>query len=170
MILKSLKRRSNQIFLKNNYDSFIKNSQKRAPEQLKSVLLITDDAENNGVIVSKLVSELGLKESQLTHIIYSEKAEKNNPDNHLTEKDFGWYGKVDEGFLKEVLTNKFDLLINQSKVENLYSDLLVLQVKADLKVGIGLEQSDNYDLLLQVENSDTALLTSELKKYLEILK
>lgn len=170
MILKSLKRRSNQIFLKNNYDSFIKNSQKRAPEHLKSVLLITDNAENNGVIVSKLVSELGLKESQLTHIIYSEKAEKNKADNYLTEKDFGWYGKVDEGFLKEVLTNKFDLLINQSKVENLYSDLLVLQVKADLKVGIGLEQSDNYDLLLQVENSDTALLTSELKKYLEILK
>ena len=170
MILKSLKRRSNQIFLKNNYDSFIKNSQKQAPAQLNSVLLITDHTENSEQILSYLRADLDISASNITHLVFSENKVKNDPEHILCEKDFGWYGKVDEGFLKKVLTNKYDLLINQSKIENLYTDLLVLQVKADLKVGFGLEQSANYDLLIQVQNSETALFTSELKKYLEILK
>ncbi len=171
MILKSLKRRSNQIFLKNNYNSFISNSKHKAPEKLSSILFVVDQSSNLDEISKNMKKVIGVKDSQITFVFFSEKANKNSErEHHVSEKDFGWYGKVDEGFLKQVLTNTYDLLINHSKVESLYADMLVLQVKAGLKVGFGTVASENYDLKIQVDASDTALFTSELKKYLEILK
>ena len=171
MILKSIKRRSNQIFLKNNYDSFINNSNRKAPENLNSVLFITDEDTKIEEILESLKNNLGLQDSQITFVIFLEKKNKNSEaENHVTEKDFSWYGKVNEGYLKQVITNTYDLLINNSKIESLYIDLLVLQVKASLKVGFGMKQSENYDLQIQVDSSDSDLFTNELKKYLEILK
>lgn len=171
MILKSLKRRSNQIFLKNNYDSFINNSNRKAPDHLKSVLFIADEDTKIEEILESLKHNLGVDKSHLKFIIFSETKSKSlEAENHLTEKDFGWYGKLKEGYLKELLTNTYDLLINNSKIDSLYIDLLVLQVKAGLKVGIGMKSSENYDLQIQVDSSNTDVFAKELKKYLEILK
>ena len=171
MILKGLKRRSNQIFLKKNYDSFSQNSLRKAPKVINTALFIFDDSSELEEILKSFSHVLEIKSEDFTYVLFSEEnALKQNDPWHLTDKDFGWNGKLKEGFLKEVLTKKYDLLINNCKVENLYTDLLVLQVKAGLKVGLGSLKRTHYDLLIQCDTSNTALITSELKKYLEILK
>lgn len=171
MILKSLKRRSNQIFLKNNFDSFINNSNRKSSDPLNAVLFITDEDTKIEQILESLNNNLGLQKSQISFVIFSEAKRKNqNTENYLSESDFGWFGKINEGLLKDVLANKYDLLINNCKFESLYVDLLVLQVKADLKVGFGIQQNENYDLQILVDSSNAEVFAKELKKYLEILK
>lgn len=171
MILKGLKRRSNQIFLKKNVDSFIKNSLKKAPEKINKILIMTDKIGREDVLVQRLCATFDLNESQIEVVVFQRKKEKNNITTQIiTEKNFGWHGKIKDAYLKSILTNKYDLLINYSKVENLYSDLLILQVQSDLKVGLASLNNEYYDLLIQCSPSDTALFTNELKKYLEILK
>lgn len=171
MILERLKRRSNQIYLRKNYESFLKNSNSKAPKNVQKILLILDDIAYEEVFQMELCSQFGIPTTQVEILRYSDrKSKKEENPAVISSKDFGWYGKIPEGQLKEVLTKRFDLLIYYGKIENLYTDLLILQLKADLKVGLGTLNSDNFDLLIQCEASNTKVFVKELKKYLEILK
>ena len=94
----------------------------------------------------------------------------NNVEGFYTPQDFGWNGIIKSDQLNKILTNKYDLLINYSKVENIYTNLLLLQCKIGFRAGFKHLDNRFYDLLIDCKSDDFKLFDKELLKYLKILK
>lgn len=170
MIFTGIKRKSNQIFFNKRLQELLNNSSDVTTSKVKNVLVFADDNSVKNNINNFLNSSLKISENNIEFIIYLPKIKKEtDAQNIFSSKDFGWYGKVKSEGLKNILTKKYDLLINYSKVDYLYSNLLILQCKADLKVGFASLDNRLYDLLINCKTTETALFNKEIKKYLEIL-
>jgi hypothetical protein len=171
MIFTGFKRKSNQIFFNKMLPSLLKNEHESPFEEVKKVIIFLDENSEKAHIVSQLATILKISESNISVVVFQRnlKIEKET-DDIITPKDFGWYGKVDSEKLKNILTNKFDLLINYSKVDNVYLNILLLQCKGAFKVGFAHLDKRLYDLLIQCEPHEIDLFNEELIKYLGILK
>ena len=171
MIFTGFKRKSNQIFFKKTLPSLLKNEHESPFEEVKKVIIFLDENSEKAHIVSQLATILKISESNIKVLVFQRnlKNEKET-DDIITPKDFGWYGKVDSKKLKNILTNKFDLLINYSKVDNVYLNILLLQCKAAFKVGFAHVDTRLYDLMIRCEHDEIDLFNKELIKYLGILK
>ena len=91
-------------------------------------------------------------------------------DFEITEKDFGWYGSLKLNKLQEFVKNEYDLLINYGFEENLYWNVITLQSHANFKVGFTSKKDGLYDLSISDTERNLDVLTSEMVKYLRILK
>lgn len=171
MISKGLKRYSNQLFLKRNGLKLLENSKFIDTGKTKSVLVFLDDIETEQDILSDLISILNVSKDKIELVSFQKRKQKSGEEIQLiTSADFGWFGKIKSEELKLILTNKYDLLINYCKVDNLYTNLLLLQSKTAFKVGFAHLDNRLYDLLIKCSASDIPLFNAELKKYLRILK
>ena len=171
MIFTGFKRKSNQIFFKKILPGILKNEQKTPFNEVKKVLIFLDATADRASIVSELTSLLKIAESDIKVVVFLKKYKnENEPDDIITPKDFGWYGKIDSEKIKNILTNKYDLLINYSKVDNVYLNILILQSKAAFKVGFAHLDKRLYDFMIRCEVDEIALFNEELLKYLVILK
>lgn len=170
MIFTGIKRKSNQLFFNKRLPDFLKNSCRSSSKKVKKVIVFLDDISERSAIEVGLISLLKLSKENVEILVFKPKASKENKiEGIFTSKDFGWYGKINSESLKSILTNKYDLLINYSKVESLYCNLLVLQCKATFRVGFAYFDNRFYDLLIECENTDIELFNDELEKYLKIL-
>lgn len=171
MIFTGFKRKSNQIFFKKTILDLLKNEHKIPFVEVKKVIIFLDANANRTSVLSMLTSMLKISESDIKVVIFQQKLRNEQRANEvITPKDFGWYGKIESEKLKNILTNKYDLLINYSKVDNLYLNLLLLQCKAAFKVGFAHLDKRLYDLMIRCESNERDLFNEELKKYLVILK
>ncbi len=171
MIFTGFKRKSNQIFFKKTLPSFIKKEHKSPFDAVKKVLVFLDDNIEKEHLVKELATMLKISESDIKVIVFQRKLKKEtSSDDIITPKDFGWYGKIENEKLKNILTNKYDLLINYSKVDNVYLNLLLLQCKTAFSVGFAYMDKQLYDLLIRCEPDEIDLFHKELIKYLIILK
>lgn len=171
MIFTGFKRKSNQFFFKKTLPSILKNEQKTPFNEVKKVLIFLDATADKSSIVSELTSILKISESDIKVVVFQKKMKnENEPEDIITPKDFCWYGKIDSEKIKNILTNKYDLLINYSKVDNVYLNILLLQSKVAFKVGFAHLDKRLYDLLIRCEADEIALFNEELIKYLNILK
>lgn len=171
MIFTGFKRKSNQIFFKKTLPGILKNELKRPFNEVKKVLIFLDATADRASIVSELTSILKISESDIKVVVFLRKLKnENESEDIITPKDFGWYGKIDSDKIKNILTNKYDLLINYSKVDNVYLNILLLQSKAAFKVGFAHLDKRLYDLMIRCEADEIALFNEELLKYLVILK
>jgi hypothetical protein len=171
MIFTGFKRKSNQIFFNKQFDNFLEESLKNTSNNVRKVLIFIDDTSKVNEIKSSLISLFDISEEALEILVFQKKlSKKNNNDNVYSPKDFGWYGKIKSEKLKDILTKKYDLLINYSKIENIYCNLLILRCKTSLRVGFSHLKSKFYDLTIQCEPTEIRLFNEELKKYLVILK
>ncbi len=171
MIFTGFKRKSNQIFLKKTLPSFLKNEHKSPFDEVKKVLVFFDDTIIKELVVNELATLLKISESDIKVVVFQRKLRKETaPDGIITPKDFGWYGKIDNEKLKNILTDKYDLLINYSKVDNVYLNILILQCKASFSIGFAHMDKRLYDLLIRCEPDEIDLFHEELIKYLVILK
>jgi hypothetical protein len=91
-------------------------------------------------------------------------------DFECTEKDFGWYGSLKLNKLQEFVKNEYDLLINYGFEENLYWNVITLQSQSNFKVGFASIKDGLYDLSISDRERNLDVLTSEMVKYLRILK
>tara|TARA_B100000809_G_scaffold252094_1_gene286400 strand:+ start:29465 stop:29989 length:525 start_codon:yes stop_codon:yes gene_type:complete len=91
-------------------------------------------------------------------------------DFECTEKDFGWYGSLKLNKLQEFVKNEYDLLINYGFEENLYWNVITLQSQSNFKVGFAAKKDGLYDLAISDTERNLDVLTSEMVKYLKILK
>lgn len=91
-------------------------------------------------------------------------------DFECSEKAFGWYGSLKLNKLQEFVKNEYDLLINYGFEENLYWNVITLQSQSHFKVGFATKIDGLYDLSISDETRDLDVLTSEMVKYLKILK
>ena len=170
MIFTGIKRKSNQIFFNKILSELLNNINEVFSKNINNILVIADDISVKDTILDNLTRGLKISESNIEIVIFQQKIPKENELSYLySSKDFGWYGKVNSEAIKNILTKKYDLLINYSKVDNLYSNLLILQCKAGFKVGFASLDNRLYDMLIDCKPTEISLFNKELKKYLEIL-
>ena len=170
MIFTGIKRKSNQIFFNKRLPELLNYVNEVSSKNVTNILVIADDISLKDSILANLIHVLKISEKNIEFVIFQQKISKENKLSTMySSKDFGWYGKVNSEALKNILTKKYDLLINYSKVDNLYSNLLILQCKAGFKVGFSSLDNRLYDLLINCKPTEISLFNKELKKYLEIL-
>lgn len=171
MIFTGFKHKSNQLFFNKQLKKFVVSRHKIESKNVKRVLILLDDISKKAAILEDFNNLFGIGESEIDIFVFQKKVLKDDILDHvISPKDFGWYGKIKSDKLKSVLTKKYDLLINYSKIENIYSNLLILQCKTAFNVGFSYLDKRLYDLLINCKDSDTKLFNKELKKYLAILK
>ncbi len=171
MIFTGFKRKSNQLFFNKRLPELLKNSNKDGTNKVNSALIFLDDFSNKNRILENLRELLPNLETGVELVIFQQKIAKD-PTNEaiFTPRDFGWYGKIKSDQLKNILTKKYDLLINYSKVDDIYSNLLLLQCKAGFRVGFRHLDNRFYDLIIDCKSTDIEVFNKELIKYLQILK
>lgn len=170
MIFTALKRKSNQFFFKKISTEVKATEQHSKNQQFKNILVFLDDLSLKSEIEQNLIEVFDLPSTVFEFVIYQQKKTKNNNSNSIiTHRDFGWYGKLKSEKLKNILTNKYDLLINYCKIDHFYTNLLVLQCNAYFKIGFANLKLGLYDLTIQCNPNEINLYTSEIKKYLKIL-
>jgi hypothetical protein len=170
MIFTGFKRKSNQIFFNKRVVEVQNNSNNISSEKVKKILIFLDDGSEKDQIKRELLALFQVSENDLRIVVFSKSISKDQvTEEIITPKDFGWYGKVKSEKLKNILTNTCDLLINYSKVDNIYTNTLLLQYKAAFKVGFSHLDNRLYDLLISCNSTDISLFNKELKKYLKIL-
>jgi len=170
MIFTGFKRKSNQIFFNKNLPELLKKSEAISSKEIKIILVFLDEVSKKDQIQKGLMALFNIAESAMKFVVFQQKVAKEQiSEDIITPKDFGWYGKMNSEKLKTILTKKYDLLINYSKVDNLYMNLLLLQCKVGFKAGFTHLDNRFYDLVINCETDDLELFNTELKKYLTIL-
>ena len=171
MIFTGFKRKSNQNFFNRRQPKLIEKKSVVSSRKIKKTLVICDDYSQKERIQKELVEALRIVENNIVWVFFQQKMTKELvSDEIITPKDFGWYGKIKSEKLKNILTNKYDLLINYSKVDNIYINVLLLHCKVGFKAGFSHLDNRLYDLLINCKSDDLSLFTKELKKYLTIFK
>ncbi|MFK5958575.1 MAG: hypothetical protein QM495_06850 [Lutibacter sp.] len=139
--------------------------------KIKKILVISDDYLEKELIQKYILEELKVTKSDIEWLFFNKKLKKEQVfEGIFTPKDLGWYGKITSEKLKYQLTKKYDLLINYSKIDNIYTNVLLLYCKVGFKAGFSHLDNRLYDLLINCKPDDLSLFTRELKKYLTILK
>jgi len=170
MIFTGFKRKTNQIFFNNRLPDWLKKSKGDSTNKVKKILVFLDDTSKKDKILKDLLSLFDIEKNAIKCIDFQQNVTKKlELEETCTPKDFGWYGKIKSESIKSTLTKKYDLLINYSKVDNLYLNLLLLQCKTGFKVGFAHLDSRLYDLMIDCKFDDLELFNEELKKYLGIL-
>ena len=170
MIFTGLKRKSNQLFFNKKLSRLLDNLKSDKHEVVKNLLILSEDNEISLELSKQLSVALNIESNQVTQLIY-QKRRSNDKDRefYFSPDDFGWFGKIKSEHLLRILTKKYDLLINYSKIDNLYCTLLLLQCKSGFRVGHATADNRFYDLMINCSTDDSITFTNELKKYLAIL-
>ena len=118
-----------------------------------------------------LIEEFSLRPNAIKIIGYKREYDKNSPYaiQMFSDRDLGWKGQIENGYVLEFLGREYDMLINYYDEDNLMMKLLSVKTPARLKVGLGSQDSKVNDLILNTSLKDFKLFKSELKKYLKVL-
>jgi len=140
---------------------------------IKSVGCIVDvDNFANPEVFYELIEELSLRPNAIKIVGYKREHDKNSPYaiQMFTDRDLGWKGHIENGYVLEFLGREYDLLLNYYEGDNLLMKLLSVRTVARLKVGLASQDTKLNDLILNTPLKDFKLFKSELKKYLTVLK
>ncbi|KGL63073.1 DUF6913 domain-containing protein [Polaribacter sp. Hel1_85] len=162
-----------EVRLKKKFDKILSNlSENRTVSQkeIQSVgILSTEEISSKIELESKVEAILGVRNSK----IYSyKKFDKSDAISykHFSEKDINWKGDFVEPTFQSFLEQPFDLLIGYFNENHLYLEHAVLKSKATFKAGFSEVNSKLYELEISTELENVQQFSSELKKYLQILK
>lgn len=170
MIFTGFKRKSNQLFFNKRLPELLKNAVGNSSQKITRILVFLDEFYDKSVIQKKLNELFGFPEKNIDLLVFRRKIKTNEDlEDIISPVDFGWYGKINSKKLKNILTKKYDLLINYSKVDNIYINLLLLQCNAGFRVGFSHLDNRFYDLIINCKSTDFVLFNKEMKKYLQIL-
>ena len=175
------------MFFKGLQDKFkVKSGQKFLQEEMEkppsnvarekgvsSIGCIVDvDNFQNAELFYDLIEEYSLRPNAIKIIGYKREYDKNSPYaiQIYSDKDLGWKGEIENGYVLEFLGREYDMLINYYDQDNLMMKLLSVKTQARIKVGLGTLDPKINDLILNTPLNDFALFKSELKKYLKVLK
>jgi len=139
---------------------------------IKSIGCIVDVDEFDGPeVFYELIEEFSLRPNAIKIVGYKREHDKNSPYSiqMFTDRDLGWKGQIENGYVLEFLSREYDLLINYYQQDSLILKLLSVRTAARLKVGLGGQDPKMNDLILNMPMKDFKLFKSELKKYLKVL-
>ncbi|PWL38633.1 hypothetical protein DKG77_10270 [Flagellimonas aquimarina] len=140
---------------------------------ISSIGCIVDvDNFKNAEAFYELIDEFSLRPNAIKIIGYKREYDKNSPYaiQIFSDKDLGWKGVIENGYVLEFLGREYDLLINYYEEDNLMMKLLSVKTPARLKVGFGTLDPKINDLILNTPYKDFKVFKGELKKYLKVLK
>jgi len=170
MIFKGFKRKTNLIFIKNHINDFLNKSFDKPQNKIKNCLIFVDDVATISKIKSDLIKKLTIEEQNIEIVLFQKKILKEEMECfRISPQNFGWYGRLKQEKFPFSLTKKYDLLINYSKVDKLYLNLLLLQMNSDFKIGFGHLDKRFYNLVINCNPNEITIFDNELKKYLTIL-
>jgi hypothetical protein len=159
--------------LRKKFDKIVSNLQGNRNVSKKEILtvgiLTTELISSTIDLQSEIEGVLGLKNSK----IYSFKKFHKSDEvsfKHFSEKDINWRGNFIEPTFQSFLEQPFDLLIGYFNKHHLYLEKAVLESKASFKAGFSDVNSKLYELEISTELENVQQFSSELKKYLQILK
>ncbi|MGJ8761642.1 hypothetical protein H0I29_12370 [Polaribacter sp. R2A056_3_33] len=159
--------------IKKKFDKNIKQvSESRivSQKEIKSVGILTTASISLEVdLQAKIETVLGLKNVKIYSFKKSD-ATKDTSFKYFTQKDINWKGVYIEPSFKSFLEEPFDLLIGYFSEANLYLETAVLQSNATFKAGFSGVNSKLYELEVSEDTAHVEAFSSELKKYLQILK
>ena len=132
-------------------------------------ILTTDEFSSNFNLQNEIEKILNVKNVK---IFSYRKFNKLNEASfyHFSENELNWKGEIENQNLQSFLEQPFQLLIGFFNINNLFLESAVLSSKASFKVGFSNVNSDLYELEISEEIQNLHQFTSELKKYLQILK
>ncbi|WP_190809003.1 hypothetical protein [Flagellimonas sp. S3867] len=140
---------------------------------ITSIGCIVDvDNFQNAEVFYELIDDYSLRPNAIKIIGYKREYDKNSPYaiQIFSDKDLGWKGVIENGYVLEFLGREYDMLINYYEEDNLMMKLLSVKTSARLKVGFGTLDPKINDLILNTDLANFKMFKSELKKYLKVLK
>ena len=159
--------------LRKKFDKIVLRLQENRIVSQKEILtvgiLTTESVSSKIDVQSEIEAVLGLKNSK----IYSFKKFNKSDEvsfKHFSEKDINWKGEFIEPNFQSFLEQPFDLLIGYFNHNHLYLEKAVLESKASFKAGFSEVNSKLYELEISTDLENIQQFSSELKKYLQILK
>ena len=159
-----LRRKFNKILLK------LQDNRVVPQKEILTVGILTSESIISEIgVQSEIETTLALNNSKL----YSFKKFNKLDEVSLTcfsEKDVNWRGNFTEPNFKKFLEQPFDLLVGYFNHQHLYLEKAVLESNATFKVGFSNVNSKLYELEISTELENIQQFSSELKKYLQILK
>ncbi|MEX0312871.1 MAG: hypothetical protein AB3N18_01740 [Allomuricauda sp.] len=134
--------------------------------------IVDADSFPNAEVFYELIDDFSLRPNAIKIIGYKREYDKNSPYaiQIFSDKDLGWKGVIENGYVLEFLGREYDILINYYTEDNLMMKLLSVKTPSRLKVGFGALDPKINDLILNTPLSDFKMFKSELKKYLKVLK
>lgn len=146
---------------------------KSLPGKIRSIGVIADvDLFMIYDFTGKLIGDFGLAPNQVQVALMDPTG--NNKDNldapeSFDQECFGLYGKVKNPALDEFVSREFDLLINYSNTEWIFTKVALARSQARLKAGFDSDNSGWQDISIKVPVNDIDTFHEELIKYLKIM-
>lgn len=169
MIFQPIKRRWARREIKKS----INNRQVRYDGSLEKVLLICRVDEVVPDKLHKTIAKgLELSPSKISLVVCDYKKKDTEESSYMlfNEKLFKIFGGLRAPNFKDLLSESYDVQINYFKGSSLELEYVATVAKTSLKVGIGNQSADCSDLNIDVKLDEAVRFTSELKKYLKIIK
>ncbi|MBS9767254.1 MAG: hypothetical protein KGV44_06915 [Flavobacteriaceae bacterium] len=137
--------------------------------KIQSVLVIIDNIDFKEFVFKELTDFFKENKATIQIEVFKKKSSKAERLDYITSSDFGWFGGVSDKINEFILTKKYDLLINYSKVDEVYLKTLLLHCDYDFSISYAHLDNELYDMQISCDVNDIQLFTSEVKKYLKIL-
>jgi len=164
----------NKALAKRYNKTLISHENKFNPEisrGVETIGILTDDLEFDVTKnVKELASLFNIKEKNISVLFFAKNELGEKDFLYFTAKNLDWKGKLKSEAVNQFIYYPFDVLINYSKMNNPYLNMVVVSAKAKFKVGY--ESLDNrlYHFMLSLQINSETTFNKELVRYLKILK
>lgn len=141
-------------------------------DTVKNICILLDEADMELVKRFKnLRKDLKLKEEgfKMLLCLSANPKQKDYEGLIFSPSDLNWRGKIKNTEIKELLGEKFDLLVSFTRQDSRTARIIATALNADLKVSRKEEKSLVFDLVISTKFEEADVFLTELKKYLKIL-
>ena len=120
---------------------------------------------------NKLITDFSLQPNGVKIIGYKKDDGAHSPFGiqYCTDKDLGWNGTIENGFVSEFVDREYDVLINYYTDDKLVLKLLTARTNARIKVGFPSVDKKLNDLIFDTPIANFDVFKTELRKYLKVL-
>lgn len=118
-----------------------------------------------------LINDFSLQPNGVKIIGYKKDQTEHSPFGiqFCTDKDLGWNGTIENGFVSEFIDREYDVLLNYYTDDKLVLKLLTARTNARIKVGFPSVDVKLNDLIIDTPIKNFDVFKTELKKYLKVL-
>lgn len=172
MDLFGLKAKTAVKFIKKHYEN-PDSGKKNPPSRIKSIGALADiDLFRNYDFTRKLVDSFDLAPNQV-QVALIDPSGKNqstlDAPEAYSEESFGLYGKIKNSTLEEFVDREFDLLVNYSGTDWVYTEVILARSQAKLKAGFDNDATGWQDIAIKIPGNKMDTFHEELVKYLRIM-
>ena len=166
----TVKRKTQRYSLRKGYTRIVEASHKGFSKKTSSLLVLFDGNCQRDATLQKLSDIFNLEVANITCLVFNNKVPNTeNIAQVVCPEDFGFFGKLCSEDIRAILTNTYDVLINYSKEDNLYTNLLLLNAKALFRIGFSDRYREMYHLTILDKSGNCEVMNEAVEKYIRIL-